>query len=99
MLRVVSKKSADRILRNFGFRMSDFGLPPRDPTAWLIMVGRNFGVDQARHNSRNQALPDESVLSDLYDVQEALVERLDNSQYREILITHRKNSRFSNPKS
>lgn len=23
--------------------------PPRDPAAWLIMVGRNSGIDAARH--------------------------------------------------
>jgi len=60
--------------------------PPRDPTAWLIMVGRNFGVDQARHNNRNQALPDEALLSDLDDVQEGLAERLDNSHYRDDIL-------------
>lgn len=60
--------------------------PPRDPAAWLIMVGRNFGVDQARHNRRNQALPDEDVLSDLDDTEAALAERLDNSQYRDDIL-------------
>lgn len=60
--------------------------PPRDPAAWLIMVGRNFGVDQARRNRRNQALPDEAVLSDLDDTETALAERLDNSAYRDDIL-------------
>ena len=60
--------------------------PPRDAAAWLIMVGRNFGVDQARHNRRNQSLPDEAVLSDLDDAETALAERLDNSQYRDDIL-------------
>lgn len=60
--------------------------PPRDPAAWLIMVGRNFGVDQVRRNRRNQALPDEAVLSDLEDAEAVLAERLDNSQYRDDIL-------------
>ena len=35
--------------------------PPRDPAAWLILVGRNAGVDGTRKRSREQALPDEAV--------------------------------------
>ena len=43
--------------------------PPRDPAAWLIMVGRNAGIDGARRRSRQQALPDEEVISELEDVE------------------------------
>ena len=39
--------------------------PPRDPTAWLILVGRNAAVDAFRKSSRNTALPPEERLSDL----------------------------------
>jgi RNA polymerase sigma-70 factor (ECF subfamily) len=60
--------------------------PPRDPAAWLIMVGRNFGVDQARRNRRNQALPDEELLSDVDDVESVLADRIDNSQYRDDIL-------------
>jgi RNA polymerase sigma-70 factor (ECF subfamily) len=60
--------------------------PPRDPAAWLIMVGRNFALDQAKHNRRNQPLPDDEVLSDLGDAESALVERLDDSQYRDDIL-------------
>jgi RNA polymerase sigma-70 factor (ECF subfamily) len=59
--------------------------PPRDPAAWLIMVGRNFGLDQVRHNRRNQALPEELPAGD-DDAQEALAERLDSSQYRDDIL-------------
>ena len=45
--------------------------PPRDPTAWLIMVGRNAALDGVRKRSRNDALPDEAVLSDLGDAETA----------------------------
>lgn len=60
--------------------------PPRDPAAWLIMVGRNFALDQSRHNSKNTALPDDAAISDLDDTEAALVERLDNSQYRDDIL-------------
>ncbi|MGC3982959.1 MAG: RNA polymerase sigma factor [Steroidobacteraceae bacterium] len=60
--------------------------PPRDAAAWLIMVGRNFAVDQSRHNRRNQALPDDELISDLDDAESELAERLDNSQYRDDIL-------------
>src|SRR6516164_1809333 len=43
--------------------------PPRDPTAWLIFVGRNSGIDAARRRGKQEALPHEEVLSDLDDVE------------------------------
>ena len=33
--------------------------PPRDPAAWLIMVGRNAGIDDVRRVRREQPLPDD----------------------------------------
>jgi RNA polymerase sigma-70 factor, ECF subfamily len=57
------------------------GEPPRDPAAWLIFVGRNSGLDQARRRNRQEALPEEERLSDLGDAEAALAERIDNSQY------------------
>ena len=60
--------------------------PPRDPTAWLIMVGRNAGLDQKRKTSRLTALPDEAQVSDLEDVETPMVERLDESQYRDDVL-------------
>jgi RNA polymerase sigma-70 factor (ECF subfamily) len=60
--------------------------PPRDATAWLIMVGRNAALDGVRRNARNQALPPEEVLSDLEDVEAPLAERLDGSEYRDDVL-------------
>src|ERR1700729_1820103 len=56
--------------------------PPRDPAAWLIMVGRNAALDSVRRRSRDTALPEEDQLSDLEDVETPLAERLDNAHYR-----------------
>ena len=39
--------------------------PPRDPAAWLIMVGRNAAIDGVRRRSRQEALPEEDQISDL----------------------------------
>ncbi len=60
--------------------------PPRDPAAWLILVGRNSGIDATRKRSRLQALPSEEVLSDRDDVEAPLAERLDGSDYRDDLL-------------
>ena len=60
--------------------------PPRDPTAWLIFVGRNFGLDQTRRRSKDQALPSDEAISDLDDTESELAERLDNSHYRDDLL-------------
>src|SRR6478609_11122618 len=43
--------------------------PPRDPAAWLVMVGRNVAIDQVRRTHKQQALPDEETLSDLDDAE------------------------------
>jgi RNA polymerase sigma-70 factor (ECF subfamily) len=60
--------------------------PPRDPTAWLIMVGRNFALDEVRRASRSEALPPDEVISDLGDAETDLAERLDNSHYRDDVL-------------
>jgi RNA polymerase sigma-70 factor (ECF subfamily) len=60
--------------------------PPRDPAAWLIMVARNAALDVTRRRSRQQALPDDEVLSDLDDAESALVERLDDAHYRDDIL-------------
>ncbi len=60
--------------------------PPRDPAAWLILVGRNSGIDGARRRARLQALPSEEALSDLDDVEAPLAERLDGSDYRDDIL-------------
>ena len=60
--------------------------PPRDPAAWLIMVGRNAGIDGARRRAKQTPLPDESVLSDTEDAETPLAERLDGADYRDDVL-------------
>jgi RNA polymerase sigma-70 factor, ECF subfamily len=60
--------------------------PPRDPVAWLILVGRNAGLDGTRRQSRNVALPPDDVISDLNDAEASLVDRLDDSHYRDDVL-------------
>jgi RNA polymerase sigma-70 factor, ECF subfamily len=60
--------------------------PPRDPAAWLILVGRNFALDDIRRSSKSQALPDDDVISDLSDAEADLAERLDSSHYRDDVL-------------
>jgi RNA polymerase sigma-70 factor (ECF subfamily) len=60
--------------------------PPRDPAAWLIMVGRNAGLDGVRKRSRQTELPPEETISDVDDVETPMAERLDGSQYRDDIL-------------
>src|ERR1700742_2867144 len=60
--------------------------PPRDPTAWLILVGRNAALDGVRKQSRNTELPPDKVISDLEDTEAELAERLDGSHYRDDVL-------------
>ena len=48
--------------------------PPRDPTAWLILVGRNAALDGVRKRSKHVTLPPDEAISDLDDA-EALAGR------------------------
>jgi RNA polymerase sigma-70 factor (ECF subfamily) len=60
--------------------------PPRDPAAWLILVGRNAAIDVTRRRAKQTALPDEEALSDLSDVEAAAVQRLDEADYRDDVL-------------
>lgn len=60
--------------------------PPRDAAAWLIMVGRNAGIDQVRKTARLTVLDDERAVSDLGDAEAAAAERLDGSQFRDDIL-------------
>ena len=60
--------------------------PPRDPTSWLIMVGRNAGLDGVRKRAKQTELPDDEAISDLDDVETPMVERLDESHYRDDVL-------------
>jgi RNA polymerase sigma-70 factor, ECF subfamily len=58
--------------------------PPRDPTAWLIMVGRNAALDAKRRNAFTEPLPAADSLLDARD--DLTPERLDESHYRDDIL-------------
>lgn len=60
--------------------------PPRDPAAWLIMVGRNAALDGVRRRSKQTELPSEEAISDLDDVEERAAERADAADYRDDVL-------------
>jgi RNA polymerase sigma-70 factor (ECF subfamily) len=60
--------------------------PPRDPTAWLIFVGRNVALDQVRRRRKQEPLPAEEIISDLDDTETGLAERLDGEHYRDDVL-------------
>jgi RNA polymerase sigma-70 factor (ECF subfamily) len=60
--------------------------PPRDPAAWLIFVGRNSGIDDARRRQKHVALPEDDSLTTGEDVQADMAERLDGEQYRDDIL-------------
>lgn len=60
--------------------------PPRDPAAWLILVGRNIAFDSARRKSREQELPEEEKISDLGDAEAEMADRLDDAHYRDDIL-------------
>jgi RNA polymerase sigma-70 factor, ECF subfamily len=60
--------------------------PPRDPAAWLILVGRNAVLDGMRKTRKQKPLPADEVISDLDDVEVPLAERLDGSHYRDDVL-------------
>ncbi|HEV2441624.1 MAG TPA: RNA polymerase sigma factor [Steroidobacteraceae bacterium] len=58
--------------------------PPRDPTAWLIMVGRNAALDGKRRIRSIGPLPDADALPDARD--DLTPERLDESHYGDDIL-------------
>jgi len=60
--------------------------PPRDPAAWLIMVGRNAAIDEVRRSRKQTPLPEDAAISDLDDAEERLADRLDGSHYRDDIL-------------
>ena len=62
-----------------------YGLPA-NPVAWLILTGRNAGLDRVRRDAKSVPLPDEAILSDLSDTEVAAVEAIDASGYRDDIL-------------
>jgi RNA polymerase sigma-70 factor (ECF subfamily) len=60
--------------------------PPRDPKAWLILVGRNAALDGVRRLGRQDPLPPEEALSDTDDAEAMLAEQLDSAHYRDDVL-------------
>ena len=60
--------------------------PPRDPVAWLILVGRNVALDDVRRRSKSAPLPADDAISDLEDAESDIAERLDSSHYRDDVL-------------
>src|SRR5258707_11703440 len=59
--------------------------PPRDPTAWLVLVGRNVAIDATRRRSRQAPLPEHDIAAD-GDAEADMTERLDESHYRDDVL-------------
>jgi RNA polymerase sigma-70 factor (ECF subfamily) len=60
--------------------------PPRDPAAWLILVGRNVAIDDIRRRNKQEPLPPDEVISDVGDAESDIAERLDGSHYRDDIL-------------
>lgn len=60
--------------------------PPRDAAAWLIMVGKNAGIDGRRRQAKLDQLPSDELISDLSDVEKTTVERIDDAHYRDDIL-------------
>src|SRR5262245_55709914 len=58
--------------------------PPRNPTAWLVMVGRNAALNARRRSRSSAPLPDADALTDEHD--ELTPERLDESHYGDDIL-------------
>jgi RNA polymerase sigma-70 factor, ECF subfamily len=60
--------------------------PPRNPTAWLVFVGRNAQLDDKRKTARSVALPDDDIFPDSDDAEADMAEHLDGSDYRDDIL-------------
>jgi RNA polymerase sigma-70 factor, ECF subfamily len=60
--------------------------PPHDPAAWLIMVGRNSALDEARRRKNHEELPSDAAISNLDDAELAAAQRIDNAHYRDDIL-------------
>jgi RNA polymerase sigma-70 factor, ECF subfamily len=57
--------------------------PPRNPTAWLILVGRNIAIDHTRRQKKQTALPDRDIAD---ETESSLADRLDEAHYRDDVL-------------
>lgn len=60
--------------------------PPRDPSAWLLFVGKNAVLDGLRQQRREVPLPPEEELSDREDAEAAAAARIDDGDYRDDIL-------------
>jgi len=65
-------------------RWSEQGAP-RDPTAWLVAVARNAGVDGIRRAAREAALPDE-ISPPLVEGEDHLIDAIDDAEYGDDIL-------------
>jgi RNA polymerase sigma-70 factor (ECF subfamily) len=59
--------------------------PPRDPVAWLVLVGRNAAIDATRQRGRDAPLPATDIAAD-GDAEADMAERLDEAHYRDDVL-------------
>lgn len=60
--------------------------PPRDASAWLILVGRNVALDTVRRRAKQTELPPEEAFSDTGDTETEIAERIDGAHYRDDVL-------------
>lgn len=58
--------------------------PPRNPAAWLILVGRNIAIDATRRRKKQGELPEGELVDE--DSEAALADRLDDAHYRDDVL-------------
>jgi len=83
-LDVAEEAFQDACLRALG-KWSEQG-PPRDPAAWLILVGRNCALDGLRRKAKFEVLTDSPPEEDVDEGEDALVDRLDGSHFRDDVL-------------
>jgi RNA polymerase sigma-70 factor (ECF subfamily) len=60
--------------------------PPRDPTAWLVLVGRNVAIDHTRRQARQAPLPPDEAIADAGASEAEIADRLDAAHYRDDVL-------------
>ena len=62
--------------------------PPRDPAAWLILVGRNAGTDALRRTRRETALPEEDALpaASMREAEADILDALEDADWRDDVL-------------